>query len=125
MVPGTTFGLVHLDVPPVISGLAVSALVAGTISLLVSFLVGCFGVAGAEGGWGGWVAGAFALLSGVFGTAGVALGLLGTRQVRRTTPPPAVRFTGRGVAIAGMCCGAGGLLVTLGGFVLALLLQVG
>ncbi|MFV2008804.1 MULTISPECIES: hypothetical protein [unclassified Micromonospora] len=120
--PGTSFGLVHLEVPPVVSGLAVTSLIAGVISVLVSLAVGCLGLAGADGGWGGWAAGAFTLLGAAFGAAAVGLGLLGLRQVRQNAPPPAVRFTGRGLAIAGISSGGAGLAVTLFGFALALLL---
>ncbi|MFY1635879.1 hypothetical protein ACN27F_21830 [Solwaraspora sp. WMMB335] len=123
-VPGTSFGLVHLEVPPVVSGLAVGALVAGVISVLVSVLVGCFGAIGFEDSWGGWVAGAFTLLSGAFGGGAVVLGWLGLRQVRQAAPPPAVRFTGRGIAIAGISCGAAGLAFTLLGLALTVLLML-
>ncbi|WP_347404634.1 DUF4190 domain-containing protein [Solwaraspora sp. WMMD1047] len=123
-VTGTPFGVVYLDVQPVTSGLAVGALAAGIASLIVSLLVICFGVAGAQGGWGGWAAGAFALLAGVAGGAGVILGELGRRQIRRTAPPPAVRFTGRGMALSGLICAAVGLVLTIIGFGTALLLQI-
>jgi hypothetical protein len=122
-VPGTSFALVHLDVPPVTSGLAVGALVAGIVSVLVSFVVGCFGLAGAQDGWGAWVAGAFALVACVTGAAGVVLGWLGMRQVRQAAAPPAIRFTGRGIAISGIACGATGLGLTVLGLAVALLVQ--
>ena len=122
-VPGTPFGVVHLDVPPVNSGLAIGALVAGIASVLVALLVACFGLAGASGGWGGWAAGAFAILGGLAGGAAIVLGILGMRQIRRILPPPAIRFTGRGLAIAGLSCGATGLGVTVLSLLLALLLQ--
>ncbi|WP_091555815.1 hypothetical protein [Micromonospora pattaloongensis] len=122
-VPGTPFGLVHLDVPPVASGPAVGSLVAGIASILVSVLVTCFGLAGADAGWGAWAAGAFALLSGLAGIAALALALFGMRQIRRIAPPPAIRFTGRGLAIAGLICGGIGLTVTAASFGLALFLQ--
>ncbi|MDG4763657.1 hypothetical protein O7632_05975 [Solwaraspora sp. WMMD406] len=123
-VPGTSFGLVHLEVRPVVSGLAVGALVAGVVTVLASFLVGCLGAGGADSGWGGWVAGAFALLSGAFGVAGVALGMLGLRQIRQVAPPPAVRFTGRGLSIAGISCAGAGLAFTVVGFGATMLLLV-
>ncbi|MEH1123291.1 hypothetical protein [Micromonospora sp. CPCC 206061] len=122
--PGTSFALVHLDVPPVTSGLAVGALVAGIASVLVSFIVGCFGLLGAQDGWGVWVGGAFALVAGVTGGAGVLLGWLGMRQIRRAVSPPAIRFTGRGIAISGIACGATGLGLTVVGLALASLIQV-
>lgn len=123
-VPGTNFGLVHLDVPPVTSGLAIGALVAGIASVLVSFVVGCFGLAGAQDGWGAWVAGAFAMIAALAGGAAIGLGLLGLRQIRRTAPPPAIRFTGRGLAIAGIACGAVGLGLTLLGLAVSVLIQL-
>lgn len=124
-VPGTPYGVVHLDVPPVVSGLAIGALVAGIGSVLVAFLVTCFGLAGAADGWGGWVAGAFTVLGVLLGVAGLALGLLGRRQIQRAAPPPAVRFAGGGLAIAGVSCGAVGLGLTLVAFAVAALLQAG
>jgi hypothetical protein len=122
-VPGTAFGVVYLDVPPVTSGLAVGSLVAGIGSAIVSLLVACFGIAGAAGGWGGWAAGAFAVLAGFAGAAAIVLGVLGLRQIRQAAPPPAMRFTGRGVAIAGLSCGGTGLGVTILALILALGLQ--
>jgi hypothetical protein len=115
---------VHLDVPPVTSGLAVGSLVTGIASVLVSFVVWCFGLTGAQAGWGAWVAGAFALISVLAGVAAVALGLLGLRQIRRGAPPPAIRFTGRGLAIAGIVCGGVGLGLTALGFALSLVIQL-
>lgn len=124
-VPGTPFGVVHLDVPPVTSGPAVAALVTGIASTAVSLLVLCFGVLGARAGWGGWVAGAFAVLGGLLGGAAVLLGLFARRQIRRPAPPPAIRFTGGRLATAGLICGAVGLGVTVLALGLALLLQIG
>lgn len=122
-VPGTPFGVVHLDVPPVTSGLAIGSLVTGIASILVSLLVLCFGVAGPNYG-GAWAAGAFTVLGAIAGTAAVVAGLLARRQIRRPAPPPAVRFTGRGLAVAGLSCGGVGLLVSLGGLALALVVQI-
>ncbi|WP_320066604.1 hypothetical protein [Micromonospora sp. RTGN7] len=121
--PGTPFGVVHLDVPPVTSGLAVGSLVAGIASVLISFLVICLGAT--AGSQGAWAAGVFAVLGVLAGAAGVVTGLLGTRQIRRPAPPPAVRFTGRGLAVAGISCGAAGLVLSLLGLGLALLLGLG
>jgi hypothetical protein len=105
------------------SGLAVGALLAGIVSLLISFIVGCAGLGGAQEGWGVWVGGAFALVAGVTGGAGVVLGWLGMRQIRHAAPPPAIRFTGRGIAISGIACGATGLGLTVLGLALASLIQ--
>ncbi|MFC4146303.1 hypothetical protein ACFO0M_08540 [Micromonospora mangrovi] len=121
-VPGTPFGVVHLDVPPVTSGLAVGSLVTGIASILVSLLVFCFGFGGANLG-GAWAAGAFTVLGAVAGTAAIVAGLLARRQIRRLAPPPAVRFTGRGLAVAGLSCGGAGLLLSLLGLGVALAVQ--
>ncbi|PWR10056.1 hypothetical protein DKT68_10330 [Micromonospora acroterricola] len=118
-VAGTPFAVVHLDVPPVTSGLAVGALVAGIASILVSLLVICFGVAGANYD-GVWASGAFTVLGVLAGVAAVVAGLLGHRQIRRPAQPPGVRFTGRGLAVAGVSCGATGALLSLLGLALAL-----
>jgi hypothetical protein len=123
-IPGTPFGVVQLDVPPVISGLAIAALVAGIASILVSFIVVCFGVTGAQDGWGAWAAGAFMLLAGVAGGGAVFLGVTARRQIQRPGPAPAIRFTGRGLAMSGLVCGIVGLVITLLGFLTALLLQL-
>jgi hypothetical protein len=121
-VPGTPFGLVYLDVPPVTSGLAVGSLVAGVASILVSLLVACFGIGGRN--WGGaWAAGAFTVLGVLAGVAAIVAGSLGLRQIRRPAPPPAVRFTGRGLALAGVSCGVVGLVLSLLALVVALVLQ--
>ncbi|MER7439633.1 hypothetical protein [Micromonospora avicenniae] len=122
-VAGTPFGVVHLGVPPVTSGLAVGALVAGIASILVSVLVICFGVTG--GSWTGvWAAGAFALLGVLTGAGAIAAGMLALRQIRRPLPPPAVRFTGRGLAVSGASCGGAGLVLSLIGLGLALLFSL-
>ncbi|MEV4658188.1 hypothetical protein [Micromonospora sp. NPDC049301] len=122
-VPGTPFGVVYLDVPPVTSGLAIGALVAGIASILVSLLVICFGVVGANNG-GVWASGAFTVLGVLAGAAATVAGLLGQRQIRRPAGPPAVRFTGRGLAIAGISCGAAGALLSLLGLGLALVISL-
>lgn len=123
-IPGTPFGMVHLEVPPITSGLAVGSLVAGIASILVATIVACFGLLGARGGWGAWAAGAFVVLGGLAGLAGIGLGELGRRQVRRAVAPPAVRFTGRGLALSGLVCGATGLGLTVLAFLTALVLQL-
>ncbi|SBV29547.1 hypothetical protein GA0070620_5127 [Micromonospora krabiensis] len=105
------------------SGLAVGALVAGIASILVSVLVICFGVTGS--GWTGvWAAGAFTVLGVLAGAGAVVAGLLARRQIRRPVSPPAVRFTGRGLAVAGMSCGGAGLALSLLGLALALLVAL-
>lgn len=122
-VPGTQFGVVYLDVPAVTSGLAVGALVAGVVSILVSLLVLCVGVTGAD--WDGvWAAGAFTVLGALSGAGAVGAGLLGLRQIHRPLPPPAVRFSGRGLAWAGVGCGGAGMLFSLAGLGLALLVAL-
>ncbi|MGI5211966.1 phage holin family protein [Plantactinospora sp. CA-290183] len=123
-VRGTPFGVAYLDVPPVTSGPAVGALVTGIGAVLVSLVVGCFGLLGATGGWGGWAAGAFALLAVLLGVAGLVLGQLGRRQTAPAATPPTVRATGRGLAIAGMVCGGVGLGLTVLAFAAAVLLQL-
>jgi hypothetical protein len=122
-VPGTEFGLVQLRVLPITSGLAIGSLIAGIGSILVSFLVLCFGLEGAKGGWGGWVSGAFTLLSVVFGAGAVALGVVSRRQIRGSGQTGHVRFTGKGMAIAGIICGSAGAGIALLSLALAVVLQ--
>lgn len=122
-VPGTGFGLVQLRVTPITSGLAVGALMAGIASILVSTLVLCFGIAGSSEGWGGWVAGAFALLSVLFGGGAIAVGLVSRRQIRRSGAEGRVRFTGNGVAVAGVWCGGAGLGIAVLTLLLVVVLQ--
>jgi len=62
------------------------------------------------------VAGAFAVLAGAAGAAGLSLGITGRRQIRRS----AGSVTGRGLATWGIACAASGLVVT----VLALALSI-
>ncbi|MEV1144902.1 hypothetical protein [Micromonospora sp. NPDC049799] len=119
---GTPFGVVHLDVPPVTSGLAVGALVGGVVSILVSLLVICIGLVARDQG-GVWAAGAITLLGALTGAGAAVAGLLGLRQIRRPAAPPAVRFSGRGLALAGVSCGAAGVLLSLVGLGLALLVS--
>jgi hypothetical protein len=123
-VPGTQYGLVQLEVPPVASGLASGSLIAGIASVLVSVLVLCFGAAGSSAGWGGWVAGAFALLAVLIGGGAMAVGLVATRQIRRSGAEGRVRFTGRGTAVAGISCGAAGVGIALLALALSLVLQL-
>ena len=122
--PGTDFALVRLRVEPILSGLAIGSLIAGIGSILVSLLVFCFGLVGADDGWGGWVSGAFAVLSVLAGAGGVTVGLTARRQIRHSGRPGQVRFTGSGLALAGISCGAAGAGIALVGLALSLLLQL-
>jgi hypothetical protein len=124
VVPGTEFGLVQLKVEPITSGLAIGSLLAGIAAIMVSLLVLCFGLLGAEGDWGALVAGAFTLLSVVGGGGAVALGMAARRQIRRSGQTGQVRFTGRGLAIAGISCGATGAGIAALSLGLALVLQL-
>jgi len=102
--PGGDFGMALLPVPPTSSGLAIGSLVAGIASILVSVAVFCFGISAKP-----LVALAFGLLAGFIGAAGLVLGMLGVRQVKAA---PA-EVSGRGLAIAGVSCGATGLGTTV------------
>jgi hypothetical protein len=117
-VPGTDFGVLYLGVPALPSGLAIGSLVAGIGSILVSFVVGCFGLVGSQEGWGPAISGAFVVLALIIGGASIGLGVLGLRQVRRS----AGAVAGRGLAIAGISTGGSGLALTLLAFLSAILL---
>jgi hypothetical protein len=123
-VAGTEFGVVRLRVAPVPSGVAAGSLIAGIASILVSFLVLCFGLAGSSDSWGGWVAGAFALLGVLFSGGAVGLGVVALRQVKRSGQPGRMRFTGRGTAVAGISCGAAGAGISIASLALAVVLQL-
>ncbi|GAA1871316.1 hypothetical protein GCM10009687_43870 [Asanoa iriomotensis] len=123
-VAGTAFGIVHLEVPPATSGLAIGGLISGIASIVVSLVVLCFGLVGAESGWGAWAAGAFAVLALAAGVAGVALGVLARRQIRQVGPAASMRFQGKGLATAGVVCGIVGLVIALIAFFAALALQL-
>ncbi len=116
---GTGFGLVQLRVVPITSGLAIGALIAGIGSILVSLLVVCFGFTGA----GALVAGAFTLLSALAGGGAVVAAVLASRQIRRSGEPGRVRFTGRGLVISGIACGAAGAGISFLALLLGALLQ--
>jgi hypothetical protein len=124
-VPGTGFGVMHLHVAPLTSGLAIGALMAGIAAILVSFVVLCFGLAGATDGWGPWVAGAFTVLGGLAGIGGIGLGVTALRQIRGSGKAGMIRFSGRGVAIGGISCGATGLVISLLSLTGSLLLALG
>jgi hypothetical protein len=120
-VPGTPFAVAYLGVPPIVSGTAIGSLVAGIGSILVSILVGCFGLAGAQGDWGPLVAGAFAVLAGLLGAGAVGLGVIALRQIRAAPG----RVSGRGMAVAGIACGGLGALLTLVAMALAFVVRSG
>lgn len=114
-VPDTPYGLAIYGSPPSVSGPAIGSLVAGIAAVLVSLVVSCFalvetGVAERNAGTGALVGGAFAVLAGCLGAAGIGLGLAGMRQTSRgrSTGNP---VTGRGMAIGGLVCGAVGLAI--------------
>jgi hypothetical protein len=113
---GTPFALAYLEVPRTTSGPAIGSLLAGLGSLLVMLLVACFGLLGAQADVGALVGGAFAVLATVLGAAGVGLGMIGLRQARRSGAG------GRGLAIAGISCGASGIGLTALVMVLLLVL---
>ncbi|MBB2945371.1 hypothetical protein FB565_005104 [Actinoplanes lutulentus] len=123
-VSGTGFGLAQLRVAPITSGLAIGSLVAGIGAILVSVLALCFNAVGAAEGWGAWVGGAFTLLSVLAGGGAVAAGMIALRQIRRSGQVGRVRFTGRGVGIAGIICGGVGAGIGLLGLLLGLVLQM-
>jgi len=122
-VAGTEFALVQLKVAPITSGLATGSLIAGIASILVSTLVLCFGLSGLSDGWGAVVAGAFALLGVLVGGGGVGVGLTARRQIRRSGQDGRVRFVGRGLATAGISCGAAGLGIAALTLLLVVVLQ--
>jgi hypothetical protein len=123
-VAGTEFALVQLRVAPITSGLAVGSLIAGIASILVSTLVLCFGLIGLSDGWGAVVAGAFALLGVLVGGGAIGVGLAARRQIKRSGQDRKVRFVGRGMATAGMSCGAAGLGIAVLTLLLVVVLQV-
>jgi hypothetical protein len=118
--PDGHFGVAYFEVPPITAGQATGSLVAGIGAILVSTVVGCFGLAGASGGWGALVGGAFAVLAGLAGAAGIGLGLVGLRRVQRG----AGQVVGRGLAIAGISCAGAGICLTLLSMALAVALGV-
>jgi hypothetical protein len=117
-VPGTQFGVAIPALSPTVSGLGVGSLVAGIGAVLVALLELCFGLAGAQPGWGALVAGAFAALGAAVGGGAVGTAITATRQIRQS----AGQITGRGLAIAGLACGATGLGLAVLGLMLAIVL---
>ncbi|WP_328464950.1 hypothetical protein OHA21_42240 [Actinoplanes sp. NBC_00393] len=124
MVGGTEFGLAQLRVPPITSGLAIGSLVAGIGAILVSFVAGCFGLLGGGEDWGALVTGAFTLLCVLAGGGAITAGVIALRQIRRSGQTGRVRFTGRGLGIAGIICGGIGAGIGLLALLLGLVLQV-
>jgi hypothetical protein len=112
-VEGTPYGLAILAPQVPTSGPAVGSLVASVVGIVVAVVAGCLGVAGATDGWGMWVTGAFAVLAGWLGIAGIGLGLVGIRQTRQPRAVGATVPKGRGTAVAGLVCGAVTALLTL------------
>jgi hypothetical protein len=119
-VPGTPYGLAIYDSPPAIAGQAIGALLAGIAAVLVSFVVSCAGLGAAaaagndqSAGWGPLVGGAFTVLAGFLGLAGIGLGLVGIRRTRPGLRADGHRIRGRGLAIAGVACGAVGLTIAV------------
>ena len=122
-VPGTGFALVQIKVAPITSGLATGSLIGGIAAIVVATLVLCFGLLGLSDGWGAVVAGAFALLGVLLGGGAVGLGLAARRQIRRSGQDGRVRFVGRGLATAGISCGAAGLGIATLTLLLVVVLQ--
>lgn len=116
-IPGTEFGLAYAALPPVTSGQAVGALVAGIASILVSLVTICFGLAGAAGGWGALVAGAFAILATLLGAAAISVGVFARRVIRGSYGA----ISGAGMATAGLVCGIVGTSLAVLGFTGALI----
>jgi hypothetical protein len=116
-VAGTPYGLAVVGLPASSSGPASASLPLGLGSILVSFVVLCFGTVGAQNGWGPIVAGAFALPAVFGGVAATVLGRVGRRQAASAA---AGRVTGHGVATAGIVCGLTGSVFAVLFFLLAL-----
>jgi hypothetical protein len=121
VIEGTQFGVAYPAVPPTPSGPSIGSMVAGIVSILVSFIVGCFGLVGSTDGWGPAVSGAFAILAALIGAGAVGMGFFGLRQIRRGNGT----VRGRGMAIAGISCGGTGIGLTLLLFLLAVVATAG
>jgi hypothetical protein len=141
-VPETPYGLAIYGAPPTVSGPSIGSLVAGIASILVSLVVSCFAAvemtASTEDGGqgtGALVGGAFAVLAGCLGIAGVGLGVAGMRQTRRARRSASGRVgtmgggtavvTGRGMAVAGLICGAVGLAIAACSIGVAVVIALG
>jgi hypothetical protein len=104
---------------PTVSGLAVGSMVAGIGAALVSLLELCFGFLGAQDGWGPLVAGAFAALAFAVGGGAAGTAIAALRQIRQSSG----QITGRGLANAGLACGAVGAGLAVLGLLLAIVLR--
>ncbi len=114
-VPGTAFAVAYLPVPATVYGPAVGSLVTGIAAVLVGLFVACLGL-----GTGSAVAaGAFTITTSLLGGAALVVGVLAMRQIKAS----AGRFSGRGMAITGIVCGATGLGIGLLGLLLAVAVQ--
>lgn len=116
-VPGTQFGVAIPAIQPTVSGLAVGSMVAGIGSAVVSLLVPCFGLVGAQRGWGALVAGAFAALAFLVGGGATGAAVAARRQLGASGGA----ITGRGLAITGLVCGMVGAGLSVLGLGLAVL----
>jgi len=121
VIDGTHFGVAYPAIPPSPSGPSIGSMVAGIISILVSLVVGCFGIGGSSSGWGPAVSGAFAILAAFIGAGAIGMGVFGLRQIRRGGGT----VRGRGMAIAGISCGGSGIGLTLLLFLIAVVATAG
>jgi hypothetical protein len=115
-VPGTPFGIAIPALSPTSSGLAVGSMVAGIGAILISLIVVCAGIVGSSSG--PLIGGAFAVLTAAIGLGAIGAGLAAIRQVRGSGG----QITGRGMAVAGLACGASAVGLAVLGMLLALLL---
>jgi hypothetical protein len=117
-VPGTPFGIAIPALNPTVSGLAVGSLVAGIGSILVSIIVVCSGLGRSSSGV--LVGGAFAILAIAVGAGAMGAAFGAMREVRAS----AGQIRGRGLAIAGLSCGASGAGIAVLGMLFAIVLAV-
>lgn len=120
-VPGTSYAVAYLPVPPTVSGAAVGSMVLGIGGILVALFVICLGL-GKVSPVG---AGAFTITAALFGGAAMVVGGLAVRQTAAPSPAagqpgaPATRRSGRGMAVTGIACGGTAVLLGLLGLGLA------
>ncbi len=112
-VPGTEFAVAYLPVRPTVYGAAVGSLVGGIGSVLVGLFVLCLGITPA----GPLATGAFTVTASLFGVGALVVGL----SARRHVAASGGAYTGRGLAMAGLVCGAIGFGLGLLGLLLAAL----